>query len=97
MVGWGSTFGPIHQAVRRARARGHRRQPHPHPPHRADAEESGVLLKGFEHILVPEMNSGQFKTVLRDQFLVDAQAADQGLRPAVPIAEIEAAIEEALA
>ena len=34
----------------------------------------GVLLKGFEHILVPEMNSGQLKTVLRDQFLVDAQS-----------------------
>ena len=32
-----------------------------------------VLLKGFKHILVPEMNMGQFKTVLRDQFLVDAQ------------------------
>ena len=25
-----------------------------------------VLLKGFKHILVPEMNMGQFKTVLRD-------------------------------
>ena len=23
IVGWGSTFGPIHQAVRRARAKGH--------------------------------------------------------------------------
>ena len=32
-----------------------------------------VLLKGFGRILVPEMNSGQLKTVLRDQFLVDAQ------------------------
>ena len=44
----------------------------------------GALLKGFEQILVPEMNMGQFKTLLRDQYLVDAQAADQGLRPAVP-------------
>ena len=55
-------------------ARGPGRQPHPHPPHRAAARKiSAVLLKGFEHILVPEMNSGQLKTVLRDQFLVDAR------------------------
>ena len=40
VVGWGSTFGPIHQAVRRARKRRHGRQPHPHPPHLAAAGQS---------------------------------------------------------
>ena len=41
VVGWGSTYGPIHQAVRaRARARA-RRRPHPHPPHLAAAAQSG--------------------------------------------------------
>ena len=43
-----------------------------------------VLLKGFKHILVPEMNMGQFKTVLRDQFLVDAQPLTKVQRPPVP-------------
>jgi 2-oxoglutarate/2-oxoacid ferredoxin oxidoreductase subunit alpha len=38
VVGWGSTFGPIHQAVRRARARA-RRQPYPHPSHLAAAAQ----------------------------------------------------------
>ena len=44
----------------------------------------GELLKSFDKIIVPEMNTGQLKTVLRDQFLVDAQAAQQGQRPALP-------------
>ncbi len=56
VVGWGSTFGPIHQAVRRAIADGkdvahvHIRHIWPMP------KNMSVLLKGFEHILVPEMN-----------------------------------------
>ncbi|HET9810950.1 MAG TPA: 2-oxoacid:acceptor oxidoreductase subunit alpha, partial [Sphingomicrobium sp.] len=71
VVGWGSTFGPIHQAVRRARSRGlevshiHIRHIWPMP------KNMSVLLRRFEHILVPEMNMGQLKTLLRDQFLVD--------------------------
>ena len=98
VVGWGSTYGPIHQAVRRCAQRGLDVAPRPHPPHRADAEKYGLsLLKGFERILVPEMNSGQLKTVLRDQFLVDAQPLTKVSGQPFRIAEIEAAIEEALA
>ena len=40
VVGWGSTFGPIHQAVRRCADARARRQPRPHPPHRALPEKS---------------------------------------------------------
>jgi 2-oxoglutarate ferredoxin oxidoreductase subunit alpha len=96
VVGWGSTFGPIHQAVRRARLRGldvshiHIRHIVPMP------KNLGALLKGFKHILVPEMNSGQLKTVLRDQYLVDAQSVSKVSGQPFRIAEIEAAIEGAL-
>src|SRR5205085_9257408 len=92
VVGWGSTFGPIHQAVRRARAQGldvahiHIRHIWPMPANLA------VLLRGFEHILVPEMNTGQLKTVLRDQFLVDAKPLNKVSGQPFRIAEIEAAI-----
>jgi 2-oxoglutarate ferredoxin oxidoreductase subunit alpha len=55
-----------------------------------------VLLKGFKHILVPEMNMGQLKTVLRDQFLVDAKSLTKVSGHPFRIAEIEAAIESAL-
>jgi 2-oxoglutarate ferredoxin oxidoreductase subunit alpha len=55
-----------------------------------------VLLKGFKHILVPEMNMGQLKTVLRDQFLVDARSLTKVSGHPFRIAEIEAAIEAML-
>jgi 2-oxoglutarate ferredoxin oxidoreductase subunit alpha len=57
----------------------------------------GDLLKSYERILVPEMNTGQFKTVLRDQFLVDAKPLTKTSGQPFTIAEIEAAIEGALA
>ena len=56
-----------------------------------------VLLRSFEHILVPEMNTGQLKTVLRDQFLVDAKPLNKVSGQPFLIAEIEAAIEAAMA
>ncbi|MGN6123230.1 MAG: 2-oxoacid:acceptor oxidoreductase subunit alpha [Sphingomonas oligoaromativorans] len=96
VVGWGSTFGPIHQAVRRARARGldvshiHLRHIWPLPANLGD------LLRSFGAIIVPEMNTGQLKTVLRDQFLVDARPLSKVSGQPFRIAEIEAAIERAL-
>ncbi|WP_067733381.1 2-oxoacid:acceptor oxidoreductase subunit alpha [Novosphingobium naphthalenivorans] len=97
VVGWGSTYGPIHQAVRRARKKGlavshvHVRHVWPLP------ENLGDLLRQFDKVLVPEMNTGQFKTVLRDQFLVDAQPLTKTSGQPFTIAELEAAIDEALA
>ncbi|WP_404481260.1 2-oxoacid:acceptor oxidoreductase subunit alpha [Novosphingobium sp. BL-52-GroH] len=92
VVGWGSTYGPIHQAVRRARRKGldvshvHVRHLWPLPANMGD------LLAGFAHVLVPEMNTGQFKTVLRDRFLIDAVPLSKTSGQPFAIAEIEAAI-----
>ncbi|MEN3747708.1 2-oxoacid:acceptor oxidoreductase subunit alpha [Sphingomonas sp. HF-S3] len=97
VVGWGSTYGPIHQAVGRARRRGldvahvHIRHIWPMPGN------LGSLLKGYDRVLVPEMNKGQLKTLLRDQFLVDARPYNKVSGQPFTIAEIEAAIEGALA
>ena len=55
------------------------------------------MLKSFDKIIVPEMNTGQLKTVLRDQFLVDARPLNKVSGQPFRIAEIEAAIEKALA
>ena len=96
VVGWGSTFGPIHQAVRRKRAEGldvshvHIRHIWPLPGN------LGELLKSYDRVIVPEMNTGQLKTVLRDQYLVDARPVNKVSGQPFTIAEIEAAIEEAL-
>ena len=92
VVGWGSTYGPIHQAVNRARRKGldvsqiHVRHIWPLPANLGD------LLRSYEHVLVPEMNTGQFKTVLRDQFLVDAQPLTKTSGQPFQIAELEEAI-----
>ena len=92
VVGWGSTFGPIHQAVGRARAKGcdvaqiHVRHIWPLPAN------LGELLRGYDHVLVPEMNTGQFKTVLRDQLLVDAESLTKTSGQPFQIAELETAI-----
>ncbi|MEX6723281.1 2-oxoacid:acceptor oxidoreductase subunit alpha [Parapedomonas caeni] len=96
VVGWGSTYGPIIQAVRRARARGlkvshiHLRYIWPFP------KNLGELLKGYKKILVPEMNTGQLKTVLRDQYLVDARPLNKVTGQPFKISEIEAAIDALL-
>ncbi len=97
VVGWGSTYGPIYQAVRRARKKGldvahiHIRHIWPMP------KNLGELLKRFDKVIVPEMNTGQLKTVLRDQYLIDAKPLNKVSGQPFRIAEIEAAIEEALA
>ena len=56
----------------------------------------GELLKSYDQILVPEMNTGQFKTVLRDQFLVDAKPLNKVSGQPFTIAEIEVVIEAML-
>lgn len=96
VVGWGSTYGPIHQAVRRARRKGHD-VAHVHIRHIWPLPKNlGELLKSFDKVLVPEMNTGQLKTVLRDQYLVDARPLNKTSGQPFRIAEIEAAIEELL-
>ncbi|MBD3728593.1 MAG: 2-oxoacid:acceptor oxidoreductase subunit alpha [Sphingomonadales bacterium] len=89
VVGWGSTYGPIHQAVRRVRKKGmdashiHLRHIWPMP------KNLGELLKSYDKVLVPEMNTGQLKTVLRDQFLVDALPLNKVSGQPFQIAELE--------
>jgi 2-oxoglutarate ferredoxin oxidoreductase subunit alpha len=97
VVGWGSTYGPIYQAVARARAKG-KDVSHIHIRHIWPLPKNlGELLKSYDRVLVPEMNTGQLKTVLRDQYLVDARPLNKVSGQPFRIAEIEAAIEEQLA
>ncbi|WP_448580369.1 2-oxoacid:acceptor oxidoreductase subunit alpha [Thermaurantiacus sp.] len=93
VVGWGSTYGPIRQAVEICRARGHD-VAHIHIRHLWPFPANlGDLLRGYRRILVPEMNTGQLKTLLRDQYLVDAKPLSKVSGQPFRIAEIVAAIE----
>ena len=96
VVGWGSTFGPIHQAVRRARSAASTSATSTSATSGRCREISATLLRSYERIIVPEMNKGQLKTLLRDQYLVDARPVTKVSGQPFKIAEIEAAIAEAL-
>jgi 2-oxoglutarate ferredoxin oxidoreductase subunit alpha len=73
LVGWGSTFGAIRQAVHIAREQGldvsqvHLRHLNPLP------RNLGEVLGKFERVVVPEMNLGQLLTILRAKYLVPAE------------------------
>ncbi len=77
VVGWGSTFGAIEQATKLCQDDGldvahiHLRYIWPLP------QNLGNLLKGFEKIIVPEMNNGQLVTLLRAEYLVPAESFSQ--------------------
>lgn len=77
VIGWGSTYGAIHQAVKRCRQEDvevshiHLRYLNPLP------RNLGELLAGFETVLVPEMNTGQLLHVLRANYLVNAQGLNK--------------------
>ena len=96
VVGWGSTFGAIHQAVKRCRADGlevshiHARYMWPYP------KNFEQLLNGFEQVLVPEMNVGQFVEVIRSRFLIDAKRLNKVSGQPFKIREIEKAIKSLL-
>ena len=72
VLGWGSTFGSIRDAVARCQAKGlrvahaHLRHLHPFPAN------TGDVLKRYRRLLVPELNAGQLSRLLRAEFLVDA-------------------------
>ena len=52
----------------------------------------GALLGGFDRILVPELNTGQLATVLRDQLLVDVAQLNKVTGQPLTVAEVKAAI-----
>jgi len=97
VVGWGSTFGAIHQAVKRARAEGldvsHIQVRYLSPLPR----NLGQLLKSFDSILVPEMNTGQFVRLIRSEYLIDAEALNKVAGQPFKIGEILAAIHAKIA
>ncbi|MFZ0089887.1 MAG: 2-oxoacid:acceptor oxidoreductase subunit alpha [Solirubrobacteraceae bacterium] len=74
VLGWGSTEGSIRAGVARAREAGYRAasaQLHHLNPLPAN---TGDVLRSFERVLVPELNSGHLAMLLRSRFLVDVES-----------------------
>jgi 2-oxoglutarate ferredoxin oxidoreductase subunit alpha len=94
VLGWGSTQGAIRAGVRLARADGHSvacaHLRHLNPwPHNV-----GDVLRSFDRVLVPEMNTGQLSMLLRAAFLVDVEAYTKVQGLPLTAAEIHHLIEE---
>lgn len=72
ILGWGSTYGAIKTAVIESIAEGfdvahiHLQYINPFP------KNLGELLKGYDKILIPEMNCGQLLQLIRAKYLVPA-------------------------
>jgi 2-oxoglutarate/2-oxoacid ferredoxin oxidoreductase subunit alpha len=96
VLGWGSTYGSITSAVERLRDQGkpvssaHLRHLSPFP------SNLGEVLRGFETVLVPEMNLGQLCTMIRARYLVNAVAFSKVKGRPFQIREIVQKVEEYL-
>jgi 2-oxoglutarate ferredoxin oxidoreductase subunit alpha len=94
VLGWGSTYGAILSAVQRARGQGlsvshaHLRYLNPFP------ENLGEVLRGFQKVLIPELNLGQLRLLIRAKYLVDAAGLNRVTGRPFKIGEIEAKIHE---
>ena len=77
VLGWGSTYGAITTAVEQMQEKGqavssaHLRYLNPFPSNLGD------VLKGFETVIVPELNLGQLCMLIRAMFLIDAVSLSQ--------------------
>lgn len=77
IVGWGSTYGSIRAAVDELLEEGksvghvHLRHINPMPL------DLGDILKRFKKVLIPELNSGQLRMLIRSKYLVDAIGLNQ--------------------
>jgi 2-oxoglutarate ferredoxin oxidoreductase subunit alpha len=77
VLGWGSTYGPIGAAVRRARragysiAQAHLRHLNPFP------KNLGEVLARYDKVVIPEMNLGQLALLIRGKYLIDAISVTQ--------------------
>jgi 2-oxoglutarate/2-oxoacid ferredoxin oxidoreductase subunit alpha len=96
LIGWGSSFGPIGEACRRARRSGikvahaHLRHLNPLPANLGD------VLRQYRTVVAPEMNLGQLALVLRGKYLVDVQSVTKVKGMAFLADEVEDIIDAAL-
>jgi 2-oxoglutarate ferredoxin oxidoreductase subunit alpha len=77
VLGWGSTYGSIKTAIKELAEEGyevshaHIKYLNPFP------KNLGELIKGFDKVLIPEINNGQLIKIIRDKFLIDAKGLNK--------------------
>jgi 2-oxoglutarate ferredoxin oxidoreductase subunit alpha len=94
VLSWGGTYGACATACHTMQACGHAvthchlRYLNPLPT------DLGDILKRFKKVLVPELNLGQLRTIIRDRYLIDAIGLNKVQGKPFSVAEVEAKIEE---
>ncbi len=96
VLGWGSTYGAIQTAVELARKEGrpvsclHLRYLNPFP------KNFGKVLSNFKKVLIPELNLGQLRFIIRARYLIDPVGLNKVKGKPFRIDEILNAIDQAL-
>jgi 2-oxoglutarate ferredoxin oxidoreductase subunit alpha len=96
VLSWGGTYGACATAVHNVQAKGksvthcHLRYLNPLP------KELGNILSRFQKVLIPELNMGQLKMVIRARYLVDAVGLNKVQGKPFSVAEVVDKIEALL-
>jgi len=96
ILSWGSTYGTIKTAVHEARIDGldvshaHLKYLSPFP------KNLEYLLKGFDKVLIPEINNGQLVKLIRDKFLIPAEGFNKIKGLPFTVGEVKEKITEVL-
>lgn len=97
VLSWGGTFGACATAVQHAQAAGaavahaHLRYLNPFPAN------LGEILKHYDRVLIPELNRGQLRMLIRAEFLVDAIGLNKVQGKPFAVREVHQKIQELLA
>jgi len=97
VIGWGGTYGSIHSAVQTLTNSGrrvgavHLRYINPLP------NDLGEIISRYRTIIVPELNLGQLRRVIRDKYLVDAVGINKIQGRPFLVGELVQRIEEIVA
>jgi 2-oxoglutarate ferredoxin oxidoreductase subunit alpha len=96
ILGWGSTYGAIRSAVERLQEQG-RKVAHAHLRHlNPFPTNTGDVVRAYDRVLIPELNMGQLRMLIRSIFLVDAEGFNLVRGKPFQISEIQAKAEQVL-
>jgi 2-oxoglutarate ferredoxin oxidoreductase subunit alpha len=91
ILGWGSTYGSLRTATERLQRQGHAvahaqlRYVNPFP------RNLGDVLASYRRVLIPEINTGQLRLLIRGRYLVDAIGLNRVRGKPFPVPEVEQA------
>ncbi len=97
VLGWGSTYGAIRAAAKRVRKDGllvdtaHLRYLNPFPANLGD------VLSQYRYVLIPEINMGQLRRLIRAEYLIPAMGYNKVKGLPFRVSEVENKIREIIA